>query len=90
MKDSREENLPIWARVLLSQEQHLAYRLAQVICRADDQRRWTIVNDLPEAFAGIRDDGKTVISWRGENYTRQRLSLRVRLHNWLCRIGDRK
>lgn len=36
----------------------------------------------PQCFALA--DG-SLISWRGENYTPQRPTLRVRLHNWLVR-----
>jgi hypothetical protein len=35
----------------------------------------------PECFAGQRNDGTWVISWKGENYAPQRLSLRAWLNN---------
>lgn len=44
----------------------------------------------PECFAGIHADGTVYLSWRGENYTRQKVTWRVRLHNWLNGIGNRK
>lgn len=38
-----------------------------------------IVNIGPECFALA--DG-SVLSWRGENYTPQKPTFRVRIHNW--------
>lgn len=42
-----------------------------------------IVTIGPECFA-LKDG--TVLSWRGQNYTPQKASLRVRLHNWWIRL----
>lgn len=72
---------------------NIAHKLADLVSPYDpaENRRWTFIDGpLPEAFAGIRDDGTVYISWRGENYTRQRITLRVRLHNWLNGIGNRR
>lgn len=41
-----------------------------------------IVDIGPECFA-LKDG--SVLSWRGQNYTPQRPTIRVRLHNW--RVG---
>jgi hypothetical protein len=41
----------------------------------------------PECF-GLADG--SVICWRGENYTPMRMGLRVRLHNWLVAVGNRR
>lgn len=46
-----------------------------------------IVGIGPECF-GLRDG--SVISWRGENYTPQRLTLRVRLHNLWVSFRNRR
>jgi hypothetical protein len=43
------------------------------------ERAGGIVDIGPECFA-LRDG--SVLSWRGENYVPQRLTVRVRLHNW--------
>jgi|688.fasta_scaffold1337459_2 hypothetical protein len=41
-------------------------------------------DDLPEAFAALNSDGSVmVIGYQGEWYEPIRLSLRVRLNNWI-------
>jgi hypothetical protein len=72
-----------------SATQKVAYRLANLLYRKPPaQVESTDIG--PECFAGRFADGTTtVISWRGENFVRQRPSLRVRLHNRLIRIGNR-
>lgn len=70
---------------------NIAHRFAEAIAYPPDGKRWRFIDGpLHEAFAGIRDDGKVVICWRGENYTKQPTTLRIRLHNWLIRVGERR
>lgn len=41
-------------------------------------------DELPEAFAALDSDGSVmVIGYQGEWYEPIRLSMRVRLHNWI-------
>lgn len=69
----------------------LAYRLAEIVAGKPDGHRWTFIDGpLNEAFAGVRDDGKVVVWWRGENYVRMPPTLRTRLHNWLINLGNRQ
>lgn len=42
----------------------------------------------PDDFPGIHGHPE-VICYRGENYVPQQPTLRVRLHNWLIRVGER-
>lgn len=68
----------------------ITHKLADLL-NVPDTSGWTFIDGpLSESFAGIDRHGKVVISWRGENYTRQRLTLRSRLINWLNGIGNRK
>lgn len=48
------------------------------------------LNELgSEAFAALDEHGEiSVIGYRGEWYKPVKPSLRVRLHNWLIRIGS--
>lgn len=46
-----------------------------------------VINIGNECF-GLEDG--SVINWRGQNYTPQRASLRVRLHNWLVKIDCKR
>lgn len=47
-------------------------------------------DDLPEAFAALDAGGRVmVIGYLGEWYEPLKPTLRVRLHNWLIRVGDR-
>jgi hypothetical protein len=46
-----------------------------------------IVDIGPECF-GLRDG--SVLSWRGENYTPQKPTLRVRIHNLWVRFMNRR
>lgn len=63
---------------------NVAYRLAEALQGKPDGDRWSFIDGpLSEAFVGVRDDGLTIVSYRGENYVRQKTSLRVRLHNWI-------
>lgn len=68
----------------------VTHKLADLLHKPDTSG-WTFVDGpLPESFAAIDKRGKVVISWRGENYTRQPITLRSRLINWLNSIGNRK
>jgi len=67
----------------------VSHKVADLICPPDNHK-WSYVDALGEAFAGIRDDGKVVICWRGDHYVRMKPTLLVRIHNWLNGVGNRK
>lgn len=68
---------------------NVAYALAEMLSKpAPPPPGW--LNDLPEAFAATDEDGNvTVIGYQGEWYAPIKPKLRVRLHNWLIRVGER-
>jgi hypothetical protein len=68
---------------------NIAYKLADVLSKPCPPPVGGWRNDLPEAFAALNDDGTVMaIGYQGEWYEPIRLSLRVRLHNWLIRVGE--
>ena len=67
---------------------NIAYKLADIISKPEPFTG-RFVDIGPECFACVEYHGKTVISWKGENYELQKPTLRVRLHNWLIWVGDR-
>jgi hypothetical protein len=67
---------------------NIAHKLADLILKPDTAPGTEFVTIGPECFAGIIPGRGTVISWRGENYVPQLPSWRVRLHNWLVKIGS--
>lgn len=67
----------------------IAYKLARLI---DTNNLWMKqptqpIAQYPETF-GLTDG--SIVNVRGVNYVPQRMSLRVRLHNWLIRIDTPK
>lgn len=50
-----------------------------------DEGDFTVIG--PECFA--MKDG-SVLSWRGENYTPQKMTLRVRIHNWVVGLRNKR
>lgn len=65
-----------------------AYWLADRISRPDPPPPGGFRNSLPEAFAALGHAGSVIaIGYQGEWYTPLQPTLRVRLHNWLLRVG---
>jgi hypothetical protein len=49
------------------------------------------LDDLPEAFGALDEKGEVfIIGYKGEWYVPVKPKPRVRIRNWLLRIGDRK
>lgn len=64
------------------------YRLAELLYKTDRPAPplGDYVSIGKECF-GLADG--SVLCWRGENYVPMKSSLRVRLHNWLIKVGSR-
>lgn len=68
----------------------IVHQLAEAISSTPKPWRGEFVDIAPECFAAIDTDGSITIGYKGEWYTPKPMTLRVRLHNWLISIGNRK
>jgi hypothetical protein len=67
----------------------VAHRLADVLSSPAPPPPGGFINSLPEAFGAVDEHGEVfVIGYKGEWFHRVKPSLRVRLHNWLVRVGS--
>ena len=69
---------------------HIAIRLGELVYPPAQQVEYHFDDfvDIGPGCFGTSD--RKIVSWEGENYVPQRPSLRVRLHNWLIRVGSRE
>lgn len=66
---------------------NIYYRLAEIIAKPTIPLSIVSYPDVDPSAFGTPDG--SVINIRGVNYVPQRPALRVRLHNWLIRMGER-
>jgi hypothetical protein len=67
---------------------NIAYKLADLVHKTS-REPFSFTDIGPECFAGTSEiTGTIYVCWKGETFVKQRLTLRVRLHNWLIRIGS--
>lgn len=67
---------------------NIAYRLARILCPTRPPKyHFGDFIDIARGCFATRD--RAIICWEGENYVPMKTSLRVRMHNWLIRVGDR-
>lgn len=69
---------------------NIPHALAEVIAKPAPPPPGGYIDDLPEAFGALDENGDVfIIGYKGEWFHILKPSLRVRLHNWLIRVGER-
>lgn len=70
---------------------NIAWALARPLSKPAPPPPGGWLNDLPEAFGALDENGNVfIIGYQGEWYEPIKPSLLTRLHNWLIGVGNRR